>query len=271
LTITVTPVDFCGEIAWREAGTGPETIVFLHGLALTRTSWDPQLVALADRFRCVAWDMPGYGASAPMPDLTFEVIADHVVQLLDRLEVAKAHLVGLSFGGMHALHTALRHPARVDRMVLFATSPAFGLDGTDADEWRRKRLDPLDRGLTPADIAFDVLTAVGGPGIGSGELDEMTASMARISAAGLRAAVACLPSHDVRGRLGEIRAPTLVVVGELDRETPVPYSELLAGSMPDAHLEVLPGIGHLAPVEAPATTTELIRSHLTALSGVPSS
>ena len=73
-------------VAWREAGAGP-TVVFLHGLGMTRTGFDPQLAALADRFRCVAWDMPGYGASPPRPaPLTFAALADAVDGLLDALE-----------------------------------------------------------------------------------------------------------------------------------------------------------------------------------------
>jgi len=261
--MAVTPIDADGPIAWREAGDGPETVVFLHGLALTRTSWDRQLVSLADRFRCVAWDLPGYGASSPLPDLTFETIADAVADLIDMLGVERVHLVGLSFGGMHALRTALQHPDRVGRLVLLGSSPAFGVDGTDPDVWRRLRLDPLDRGITPAEMAPDVLTAVGGPGLVGETLDQLIASMARIPAAGLRAAIDCLPSHDVRDRLGEITAPTLVAVGELDKETPVAYSQLLSAGIPDARLEILSGLGHLTPAEAPDLVTELIRSHLT--------
>lgn len=261
--MALTPIDVDGPIAWRETGAGPETVLFLHGLALTRTSWDPQLVSLADRFRCVAWDLPGYGASSPIAELTFEAIADAVASLVDLLGVERVHVVGLSFGGMHALHTALRHPDRVDRLVLLGSSPAFGIDGTDPDTWRRLRLDPLDRGITPADMAPNVLTRVGGPGLVGEALDEAIASMARIPASGLRAAVECLPSHDVRERLGEIAAPTLVAVGEMDEETPVAYSQLLSAGIPDARLEILQGLGHLTPVEAPDVVTELIRSHLT--------
>ncbi|MFQ5556050.1 MAG: alpha/beta fold hydrolase [Acidimicrobiales bacterium] len=256
------PVDVDGPIAWRELGSGPDTVVFLHGLGLTRTSWDQQLRALADRFRCVAWDMPGYGASDPAVPLTFERIADAVVELLDQLGATTAHLVGLSFGGMHALHTALRHPHRVERLVLLDTSSVFGLDGTDPDSWRRRRLEPLDRGLTPADIARDVLTSVGGPAVEGATLDRLAGSMARISPDGLRAAVECLPSHDVTNRLHEISAPTLVVVGELDRETPIRYSEALAAAIPDARLEILPRVGHLTPAEAPEEVNRLVRSHL---------
>ena len=75
--------------------------------------------------------MPGYGASQPVEPLTFPAIAAAVVELLDMIGASRADLVGESFGGMQALHTAAEYPARVGRLVLAGTSGAFGLDGTD--------------------------------------------------------------------------------------------------------------------------------------------
>lgn len=272
-------IDYDGPIAWREAGPAPHpngdaparaaTIVFLHGLGGTRTAWEPQLEALSDDYRCVAWDMPGYGASAPIENLTFATTAAAVVALLDAIGVEQAHLVGLSLGGMHALHTAINHPDRVDRMVLLDSSPAFGLDGTDPDVWKRLRLDALERGLGPADIARGVLTSIAGPGLRDTVLDELVASMSRISSAGLRAAVECLPTHDVRSQLGEIAASTCVIVGEHDTETPLSYSQLLADGIAGAHLEIVEGAGHLSPSEAPDIVNRLIRAHLSTPGGSP--
>ncbi len=150
-------------VAWREAGEGP-AVLFLHGLGMTRTGFDPQLTELSDRRRCLAWDMPGYGAS-PLPagGVTFPLLADAVAALFDRLELSSAHLVGLSMGGQIALHAALAHPARVRSLALLDTSPAFGLDGTDPDEWKRLRLEPLEQGAEPAAFAEQVLRGVMGP------------------------------------------------------------------------------------------------------------
>ena len=254
-------VDVDGPLAWREQGTG-ESVLFLHGLGGSRTSWEPQLEGLSDAFRGIAWDMPGYGASAPVEALTFAAIADAVARLLDAAGVERAHLVGESFGGMHSLHTALRHPDRVGRLVLANTSPAFGLDGTDPDAWRVARLEPLDAGLTPADIAEQVLTSVAGPGLSADMLAMRVAGFARIPAAGLRAAVECLPAHNVLDRLAEIQAPALVIAGELDAETPVAYSRILADGLRDAELVVLDGVGHLAVSEAPQTVNSLVRDFL---------
>ena len=173
--------------------------------------------------------------------------------------------MGESFGGMHALHAALRHPDRVGRLVLANTSPAFGA--------RRHRPRRLARHLAsphwtqdspPADIA-----AAGAhlqsraPALGTDDVLAMrVAGFARIPAAGLRAAVECLPTHDVRDRLGEIAAPALVIAGELDAETPVAYSRLLFRGLPDAELVVLDGVGHLAVSEVPQTFNRLVRDFL---------
>ncbi len=259
----VTDVDDA-PIAWREAGAG-EVVLFLHGLGGSRTAWEPQLAALSDCWRCVAWDQPGSGASPPLAGaMTFPALADAVVALLDELEVAAAPLVGLSFGGMVALHTALEHPERVAALALLDTSPAFGLDGTDPDDWRAARLEPLDRGITPGAMAEEVLASVAGPGIGADALAAAVAAMARVPADGLRAAVECLPTHDVRARLGEVGVPTLVVVGTEDEETPPSYSRVLADAIPGARLELVDGAGHLSNLERPDEVSRLLAGFLTA-------
>lgn len=251
-----------GPVSWREAGSG-EPLVFLHGLGGTRTAWGPQLRVLSDRYRCIAWDMPGYGAAEPIEPLTFPAIAQRLVDLLDVLQIDRATLIGLSFGGMHALHTALDHPHRVARLVLADSSPAFGIDGTTREEWTRARLDPIDRGGTPADGAEDIVDAITAVPLTGTIRVETVASFGRITPRGFRAAVECLPTHDVRDRLGEIAQPTLVIVGELDEETPLAYSQLLADGIANSELQVLSGVGHLSPTEAPERFNAAVSDFLT--------
>ena len=249
-------------VAWREAGEGT-AVLFLHGLGMSRTGFDPQLTELSDRRRCIAWDMPGYGAS-PLPagGLTFPLLADAVAALLDRLGLSSAHLVGLSMGGQIALHAALAHPARVRSLALLDTSPAFGLDGTDPEEWKRVRLEPLEQGAEPAAFAEQVLRGVMGPRVTDAQVAEAVATMSRITAPALAAAVRNLVTHDVRARLGEIEAPTLVLCGELDEETPLAYSEALREGIADAELAIVPGVGHVSNLEAPETVNALLTSFL---------
>jgi 3-oxoadipate enol-lactonase len=248
-------------IAWREAGRG-NPVVFLHGLGGSREAWGPQLRGLSDQFRCIAWDMPGYGDSAPLIPLTYRAIADRLVGLLDELQIERADLVGLSFGGMHALHTAIHHPDRVGRLVLADTSPAFGMDGTTVAEWTSARLAPIEAGATPADLAGPVIDAITAVTLSGQVRTETLAAFARIPTEGFTAAVRCLPTNDVRDQLAVISHPALVVVGELDTETPPAYAKTLADGLPNSELHVLPGVGHLSPAEAPDAFNELVASFL---------
>ncbi|WP_420435000.1 alpha/beta fold hydrolase [Candidatus Poriferisocius sp.] len=265
MAVRVRDVD--GAIAWREAGNG-DVVLFLHGLAGSRTSWEPQLEALSDRWRCVAWDMPGYGESSPVTPLTFEAVADAVAELLDRLGVESAHLCGLSFGGHHALHTALRHPYRIRSLVLADTSAVFGGDGTDPDEWRESRTAPLDAGLSLANIADEVIAGIAAPGFEGIERDRTAAAFARIPETGFRASCQLIPSHNVLHRLSEVESATLVVVGELDEETPPAYADVLHAGIKNSRLEVIPGAGHLSPAEAPEAFNELVGEFLGSLPAI---
>jgi 3-oxoadipate enol-lactonase len=256
------PVDHVGgTIAWREAGAGPP-VLFLHGLGGSRLAWEPQLEGLADRFRCIAWDVPGYGRSDPLPVMTFPALAEAAVRLLDELGIDRVDLVGLSFGGQQALHIALDHADRVRRLVLAGTSARFGADGTDPEAWMRLRLDPLDAGVTPAEMAAPVLDSITRPGFSGRERDRLIHAFAQIPSDGLRAAVMCLPSHEVTDRLGRITAPTLVIVGELDDETPLSYARTIASGIPGARLEVIAGAAHLTPTETPAAFNDLVATFL---------
>lgn len=245
-------------VAWREAGPldGP-LVVLLHGLGGSRTAWEPQLPVLAAAgFRAAAWDMPGYGASAPPDAWTFAALAGAAAAWIARLG-GPAHVVGLSMGGMVAQHLTLDHPAAVRSLVLVDTSPAFGLDGsTTAAAWTAARLAPLAAGRTPAEMAPDVLRSIMAPGAHG--LDGAVAAMARIAPDALAGAVRCLPTHDRRADLARIAVPTLVVVGEHDAETPPAYAEALATAIPGARLAVVPGAGHLTPTERPEAFHEVL-------------
>jgi 3-oxoadipate enol-lactonase len=253
------PVDrIVGGRAWRERGSGP-VVLLLHGLGGSSTSWEPQFAGLADAHRVVAWDLPGYGASAPLEgDVTFTGLAAAVAELVGVLGVDAVHLVGLSFGGMIAQRVALDHPQVVTSLTLASTSPCFGLDGTRPDDWVAARLAPLQAGLQPADFAADVLRAIAGPDITEAALAEQVAAMARIPAEALARSVACLVHHDTRAELHRISAPTQVLVGEFDAETPVEYARALAEGIPGAVLRVVSGAGHLLNAEAPAKFDELV-------------
>jgi pimeloyl-ACP methyl ester carboxylesterase len=237
-------------------------VVFLHGLGGSRVAWGAQLRGLSSRFRCIAWDMPGYGDSALLEPLTYGGIADRFVDFLDVLDIESADVVGLSFGGMHILHTALSHPERINRMVLADTSPAFGMDGTSKEQWIADRLAPIDAGQTPADAAEAVVDAITSVTLTGQVRDETIAAFGQISPRAFRAAVHCLPHNDIRDQLASLDHEALVVVGELDEETPVGYAATLADGLPNARLHVLDGVGHLSPAEAPESFNSLVSDFL---------
>jgi 3-oxoadipate enol-lactonase len=252
-------------VAWREAGPPDgDVVALLHGLGGSRTAWEPQLTALADAgWRAAAWDMPGYGESAAPPSWTFEALADAAATWAARLS-GRAHVVGLSLGGMVALHLALRHPHVVRSLVVCDSSPAFGFDGTtDGATWVDERLAALHDGGSPSAIAPALLRSIMAPDATG--IDAAVAAMSRIDTEALAGAIGCVPTHDLVGRLGAIDVPTMVVVGELDQETPPHYSEHLAANIPGARLEVIAGAGHLSNLERPEAFDALLVRFLAGL------
>lgn len=246
--------------AWREAGSGP-VAVFLHGLGSGRTGWRPQLAELADLRRCVAWDAPGYGASAPVDEPTFSAYAKRAAELVAEVSPgAPVDLVGMSFGGMIAQYVAATYPQLVRTLTLLCTSPKFGLDGTDPVQWRAARLAGLDTAGSPGAAAPFILPSLAGPG-GSHVVPEAIESMARIPMAGLLTALETIVAHDSRAILSGITAPTVVLVGAHDTETPPAYGQAIVDGIPGARLAIIDGAGHLLNLEAPTEVNAVIAQH----------
>ena len=258
--------------AWREAGHG-DLVVLLHGLGGSRISWEPQLAALSTHYRVAAWDLPGYGASAPLPDtgtstaVTFAALAQAAADWIATLGASQAHVVGISMGAMISQYLAVWHPQCVRSLTLLSTSPAFGLDGTSPDEWRAARLAPLAAGQQPAEFADRVLRAIAGPHIDEEALDGQRRAMARISGEALQRSIECVVTHDARSLLSAITAPTLVMVGELDAETPLAYARVLSEGITHAWQQTVPAAGHLLNVEAADSVNAAIARHLKHVEG----
>src|ERR1700683_2554780 len=108
-----------------KSGSGDDALIFLHGIGGCAKVWQLQLDAFGDRFTAIAWNMPGYGGSPPVPELTFPVLADVLEKLLDTLSNKRIHFVGHSMGGM-VVQAFLRTRAhRVTSICLYATSPGL--------------------------------------------------------------------------------------------------------------------------------------------------
>ena len=255
-----------GGFAWRERGDG-ELVVLLHGLGGSRIAWGAQLASLGSRWRAAAWDMPGYGAAAPLSEdpVTFRSLADAAASWMGELGATRAHVIGISMGGMIAQYLTAWHPDRVRSLTLMSSSPKFGMDGTTAESWRAARLAPLDAGWEPVEFAERVLRDIAGPNITDVGYESQRAAMARLTGSALRRSIECLVTHDTTDLLPTITTPTLVLVGELDRETPPSYSQYLVDHLPNAQLQIVPGAGHLLNAEAPEQVNRLLVDHLTAV------
>lgn len=240
-------------LAYDIEGNGP-LIVFLHGIGGNRRNWDEQLTYFSAQGYCaVAWDARGYGASDDPPvTLQFGDFVEDLQRLLDHLGAERAHLVGLSMGGMIAQAFYGRYATRVATLVLADTSAGFGtVDETVRHAFLARRLDPLRRGLTPAEIAPAVVEILVGQDASAAVREQMRASMAALRVASYTQALHAIVSTDFRAVLPHITVPTLVLVGQEDTVTPPTDAEFLATHIPGATLVRIPRAGHLTNLEAP--------------------
>ncbi len=253
-------------ITWREAGPDQATAdtpvaVLLHGLGGSRIGWEPQLAALSTTHRVIAWEAPGYGGSDPVASCTFDAYVDALAGFLDIVSPdAPVDLVGMSFGGMIAQYAAARFPQRIRTLTLLCTSPKFGLDGTDPDEWRAHRLSGLEAAGSPSAVAPAILASLVGAG-NEHVLPEAIVAMDRVPLRGLLDSLRTIVTHDSRSILPTIEIPTLVLVGSIDEETPPAYGQAIVDLMPNARLCVIDDAGHLLNLEAAEAVSMEIAGH----------
>ena len=250
-------------IAYDIAGNGP-LVVFLHGIGGNRTNWEEQVEYFSAGFCAVAWDARGYGASDDPPHaLRFGDYADDLARLLDHLDAERAHMVGLSMGGMILQDFYGRYPHRVATLALVDTSAGFG---SASEEVRRnflaRRLEPLERGLTPADIAPEVVEVLVAKSASLAVRQRMRASMEALRVESYKQALHAIVTTDFRTVLPRIKVPTLVVVGEEDGVTPPSDAEFLAKNISGVALVTITGAGHLTNVEKPEAFNAALETFL---------
>mgnify|MGYP000138548352 CR=1 FL=1 len=237
-----------GRLYYETVGAGAP-LVCLHGFALDSRMWADQAAALAGRFQVIGYDLRGFGRSS-LPAGPFAHVDDLSV-LLDRLGLPRAHVMGLSLGGGVAIDFALAYPERVASLIA-VDSTLGGFPWTK--DWSPPGRAARSQGLAAARSVWleDELfaPAMTQPAVAA-RLRQMAAdysgwhwlnrSPERPLAGG--------PAYD---RLGAIRAPALVVVGELDLPDFHRLAGHLAAHLPDVRRVVLPGVGHMSNMEAPA-------------------
>lgn len=245
----------------RIADAGGRAAILLHGVGGSRESWGDALSgtgrAIAAAGLCaVAADLPGYGHSPAIEPYDMAGLARRVGELLSWLRAGHpalhVALVGHSLGGMVAQELLAAEPGVADALVLVATSPAFGkADGAWQQEYLAQRLAPLDAGRGMGAIAPGLTQGMASLRAPHDAVARAALLMSAVPESTYRSALAALVGFDRRAALERIAVPTLCLAGEDDRNAPPALMEQMARRIPAAQYLCLPGVGHLAHMEAP--------------------
>jgi 3-oxoadipate enol-lactonase len=239
---------------------GP-VLVLSNSLGANLAMWDPQVAALAGRWRIVRYDTRGHGGSSVTPGpYSIAQLADDVISLLDHLGVEQADWCGLSMGGMIGLRLAVDHPERVGKLVICSSAAQIGTPASWAD-----RITAVRRGGTEA-IVGSVMTRWFSDGFRARDPDtveRIARQFVATSADGYAACCAAIRDADLRDVVGTIRAPTLVVAATEDPVISTEAVRWLADHIPGARYGELP-TAHLSNVEDSVAFTSLVSHFLSA-------
>jgi len=256
------------DVYYEEHGSG-DPLLLIMGLAADSVAWMFQLPDFSAKYRTIVFDNRGVGrTSKPAGPYTISQMADDAAGLLDSLDVRRAHVLGVSMGGMIAQELALRHPQRVRGLVL-------GCTYAKPDEGVGRQLESSlkvfggSRGpngelqvdlskLDPMMFFQHLLPTVFNPPFIMNELPKLMqvfsgALQYGFSMDAILAQVVATQKHDTLDRLGKITAPTLVLTGDNDLLIPSANSDILAAKVPGAKLTKIPGGSHGFNFETPDT------------------
>ena len=235
-------------------------IFLIPGIGSDARMFDLVTARLEPSFECIGWDLPGYGKAPARGDYGFADLARWLADDLDALGHDRAFVLGHSIGGMAALEFAHSFPERLEGLILCGTTPAFGSrDGTFEARFLASRLGPLDAGSSMAELARSAAAGLLGSRAGEVAARRTEALLAEVPEAAYRQAIACLVTFDRRDALQAITIPTLLIAGEEDQNAPLRTMERMVTLMPRAAIEVLRGVGHMAPIEAPEAVAQAVR------------
>jgi 3-oxoadipate enol-lactonase len=254
-TLSTDYIDGSPRIAFDTVGNG-DPVICLHGIGGNRTNWHDQLpVFAAAGYRAMSWDARGYGLSDDYEGpLDFSEFAGDLLRMLDTLDIAKAHLVGLSMGGRILQDFYPDNSDRVASLVLCDTFPGYDASFTPEkrEEFVRLRKKPLvEDGKEPIDIAPTVARTLLGPKASEAHFQRLVDSMAALHKASYIKTVEATTNYDKVANLPLIKAPTLLVFGNDDRLTPPKIGEQMASAIEDSELVVIDDAGHLVNIEQP--------------------
>lgn len=252
-----------GPHSYCEAGHGPP-LVCLHGIGGDDRGFAAQLTGLSDTHRVIAWNMPGYRRSAPLPALTFPALVNALTDFLDRLDLQQVTLIGHSIGGMLAQEAALTIPDRIKNLVLIGTTPAFGGRAPSfAQAFLKDRLAPLDAGQTMAQMAAEAAPHLTGPNTTPVIHAAVAQTIADTPQPVWRSILTCLTTFNRRDDQHRLTQPTLLISGGHDSNAPARTMKKMARALPNAHYINIGTSGHMIQIEVPDQVNAAIRTFLT--------
>jgi pimeloyl-ACP methyl ester carboxylesterase len=265
-----------GSISVLSAGTGRETIVCLHGLGGTKASFLPTVAALADSYRVVAFDLPGFGESDKPIGAPYDApwFARSVFAAMDALGIERAHVAGNSMGGRVAIEAGLTGHERIDRLLLLSPALAWLRPRPWAPVLRALRpelglIQPAPRPVVEAMVRRLVPAANGG-WTAAGVDEFLRAYLTRRGRAAFYAAARNIYLDEPNGeggfwtRLKELQGESLFVWGRKDTLVPIGFMKHVEKALPNArHVEL--ECGHVPQVERPRETHAAIRKFLAEL------
>jgi len=250
--------------------TGPAeapAVAFSNSLGTSLEMWDQQVRALSNRYRCLRYDTRGHGRSEVVEGpFSVDDLADDLAGLLAALDIPRAHVVGLSLGGMTAQALAVRHPERVASLVLIATAAHL----PPPEGWEERAALVREQGMEAIVDAvmarwFTADTVDLAPEL----VRPVRERFLSLDPQGYAATCLAIRDMDLRSRIGGIAAPTLVVAGEDDPATPVEMAEEIHARIAGSELTVVPEAAHLIAVEQADAVNTLIEEFLARVAGEP--
>ena len=244
-------------------------VVFAHGIANDRSVWAEVAARLHSRFNILRFDMRGHGGSAPVGgEYTFGMLAADVVELMNAVEIPRAHYVGISLGGMVGLGLALHHPERLLSLACCDARAAAPAEYRQA--WMQRRAAVLEGGMEV--LVEPSMARWFAPGFRQRHPDraaQVEAMIRRTSPNGYRGCAAALLSLDYARDLGRIDIPTLYLVGEHDQGAPPATMREMQQATPAAQYVEIPDAGHLSCIEQAAAVADALANFFDDRFGAP--
>tara|TARA_Y100001934_G_scaffold73154_1_gene90902 strand:+ start:3309 stop:4121 length:813 start_codon:yes stop_codon:yes gene_type:complete len=250
-------------LSWREVGQG-ESLLLLHGIGGSSESWDQQFDYFKDQYRVIAWDMPGYGGSDFLENIT-PTLDDYVhclERLVDFLEIKNVNVLGQSIAALVGARFCIRNPSKT-LSYIFAHG-LTGLGGLDLEERERQkngRIEVFDS-LGPKRFAYEKGPAIMGTKVSDEARNKSVRIMAKVRPRGFKQAVEMLSSANFFIDAPKIKVPSLILCGADDPVSPEKLCRSVQAVIKNSSLRIIPNVGHYSAIENPGLFNNLILNFL---------